>query len=357
MTLIVEKFKPLEFEKKNLDIDELNAETNVEWQYASSGKAALYHCLKSLNVTGEVLIPIYVCASILEPLKKLGLKYSFYDINVSDLNADISDIKRKLEDKKVNCVIVASLYGNPANLYEIQKICKANNVLMIDDAAQSFGAKHLGRHVGTFGNAGFFSFSPGKATPAHLGAFFWTEKKNYTIKRNSNYLLHRLAYIEFYLNRYRIYEFKKYKIIKIITYIKYVLFKTFYFYNDKINKFEEPILGGVLHANKSQKFRKEMLLLIKEEIKNTGDFKFITNNEKESNIHKIVIICKNISVCEKFKYHLNESKIYASFGYKLLENSDNYPGAKEITNKIIEIPLEECKEKNKYIIKKLNEII
>ena len=67
---------------------------------------------------------------------------------------------------------MAGLYGNPVDYPGIEKICKDFGVKLIDDAAQSFGAKLNGRLAGTWGDAGFFSFSPGKSTPGHLGSFF-----------------------------------------------------------------------------------------------------------------------------------------------------------------------------------------
>ena len=71
--MFIKKFKPLEFFKDDLNIKDLNKKTGVNWIYACSGKAALYHCLQSLNIKGKVLVPVYICSSILKFLKQLGL--------------------------------------------------------------------------------------------------------------------------------------------------------------------------------------------------------------------------------------------------------------------------------------------
>ena len=74
----------------------------------------------------------------------------------------------------VSAVLVVSMYGNPADYHRIERICKQNKWFMIDDAAQSMGAELDGKPVGTFGNAGFYSFSPGKPTAGPMGAFYWS---------------------------------------------------------------------------------------------------------------------------------------------------------------------------------------
>ena len=50
MTLRIEKFVPFRFCKRQLELTGLSALTGKNWRYSSSGKASLYHCLKSLNI-------------------------------------------------------------------------------------------------------------------------------------------------------------------------------------------------------------------------------------------------------------------------------------------------------------------
>jgi len=97
------------------------------------------------------------------------------------------------------------MYGNPANLIEIEKFCKKKRIKLIDNAAQSFGAKLDGRFVGPFGAAGFISFSPGKPAAGHMGSFFWSSNEKYNFIRTSNVLFHYISYLDFYFNRLNIY--------------------------------------------------------------------------------------------------------------------------------------------------------
>jgi len=164
-------FTPPRFTKQPLDIEYLNNTTNKQWHYTSNGRASIYQILKPLNIT-QILVPVYICETVLVPLKKLNIKPIFYDLDIDDLNPSLESIEKLSKKYDVKAVLVASIYGNPANLVEIEKYCFKNNIFLIDDAAQSFGAKLDGRLVGTFGDAGFFSFSPGKPTAGHMGSFF-----------------------------------------------------------------------------------------------------------------------------------------------------------------------------------------
>ena len=355
--MIIEKFQPIEIKEVDLNINELNIETGVNWEYAVSGKAALYHCLKSLKVEGRVLIPVYICSSILDSLVRLNIPYSCYDINLNDLNANLKDVEKKIIDEKIKCLLVASMYGNPACLAELECLCKKHNVFMIDDAAQTFGAKYNDRFVGTFGDAGFFSFSPGKATSGHLGAFFWTKNSNYKFDKTNNYILHKLAYLDFYFNRYHIYKYKKFKIFKILTYVKFVLFKIVDLYSDRINDFEKVILGGVLSANKIQKFRAEILHFLKKELSTFSNIQLITLGADNTNNHKIVLLCDTSMLANFLFIKLNKSGIYTSYGYRLIKDYKNCPNAEKIVSRILELPLEPDKQKNIYIIKQLNKLL
>ena len=69
----IDIFTPPKFDKKELDLDYLNNKTQKNWLYASNGRAALYHILKSIDID-KILIPIYICHTILEPIKRLKIK-------------------------------------------------------------------------------------------------------------------------------------------------------------------------------------------------------------------------------------------------------------------------------------------
>lgn len=72
----------------------------------------------------------------------------------------------KKSKKKILAVVVVHVYGIAANITDIQKICKKNNLLLIEDAAGALGSFYkkngLKKHLGTFGDLGCFSFNANK---------------------------------------------------------------------------------------------------------------------------------------------------------------------------------------------------
>jgi len=340
----IEIFKPLNFTRSELDLHKLSQKTGKKWQYASSGKNALFHCLVSLGVKGKILIPTYVCPSILLPINELLLDIVYYDIDTDDFNININDFNNKIEKNNISCVMVASMYGNPANLIKVEQICKEKDILLIDDAAQSFGAKLCDRYVGTFGDAGFFSFSPGKATSGHMGAFFWSKNKSYKIKKTYNNFFHLIIYWNFYFNRYKIYKYKKYVIFNIFKYIIVFFNKFKDLKYDDIAPFEKPILGGILKANELSRFREEYISELIEEFGDNSHFKIINGKRGQSNTHKIVLLFSDPSSASLYKSFFLNNQVYYSDGYELLDQK-HCINALSVKDRVIELPLEDDYEK------------
>ena len=69
--------------------------------------------------------------------------------------------------RRTRAVVVVHLYGHPADMNKIQKICAENDLVLIEDCAQAHGAMINGKKVGSFGDFGAFSFYPTK----NIGAF------------------------------------------------------------------------------------------------------------------------------------------------------------------------------------------
>lgn len=81
-------------------------------------------------------------------------------------NIDASKIEEKITEK-TKAILVVHLYGQASNMEPICKLCKKYNLRLVEDCAQSHGAKFNGQTTGTFGDIGCFSFYPSK----NLGAF------------------------------------------------------------------------------------------------------------------------------------------------------------------------------------------
>lgn len=81
-------------------------------------------------------------------------------------NIDASKIEEKITEK-TKAILVVHLYGQASNMEEIMKVAKKYNLKVVEDCAQSHGAKFNGKTTGSFGDIGCFSFYPSK----NLGAF------------------------------------------------------------------------------------------------------------------------------------------------------------------------------------------
>ncbi|WP_326998755.1 DegT/DnrJ/EryC1/StrS family aminotransferase [Cohnella kolymensis] len=82
----------------------------------------------------------------------------------------------------VKAVIVVHLYGMAANLDRIVELCKQHNVVLIEDAAESLGTYYKGKHTGTFGDYGIFSFNGNKIITTSGGGMLVSDNEERVAK-------------------------------------------------------------------------------------------------------------------------------------------------------------------------------
>jgi dTDP-4-amino-4,6-dideoxygalactose transaminase len=78
---------------------------------------------------------------------------------------------------EVKLVVVAHLYGIPGKIDEIREICNRHGALIVEDAAESFGATYKGKETGSFGDFGAISFNGNKIITGSSGGMFLTDNK------------------------------------------------------------------------------------------------------------------------------------------------------------------------------------
>ena len=160
--------------------EELGRLLNVKYCLLTDlGRIALEIGLKALGLKPKdgIILPSYVCASVLLPILKLKCEPQFADIG-EDLNISPESIEKTIKSN-TKAIIVPHLYGCPAPIKEILEIARQKGLYVIDDAAQSLGAKVNGQYTGTFGDIGILSFGPFKAISATRGGALITD--NYEI--------------------------------------------------------------------------------------------------------------------------------------------------------------------------------
>lgn len=114
----------------------------------------------------EVLVPALTWISTSEAVGRRGANPVFVDIEKDTLLMDISLIEEKITSK-TKAIIPVHLYGNVVNMKLIMEIAAKYKLVVIEDCAQSHGAKFDNKLAGTYGHASSFSFYPGK----NLGAY------------------------------------------------------------------------------------------------------------------------------------------------------------------------------------------
>jgi len=134
----------------------------------NSGTSALHIALMLLNLKpdDEVITTPYTFASTSWAISYVGARPVYVDIEDATFNLDVNLIEKAITPR-TKAIMPVHLYGQPVDLDPILEICRKHHLSLVEDAAQSHGARYKGRVVGTFGEASGFSFYPGK----NLGAF------------------------------------------------------------------------------------------------------------------------------------------------------------------------------------------
>ena len=134
----------------------------------ASGTDALVLALRALNIGAgdEVIIPAYTFFATAGTVMSVGATPIFVDIDPQSYQIDVIKIKAAITSK-TKAIIPVHLYGHPAEMNPIFEIARENNLRIIEDNAQGFGAEYLDRKTGSLGDIGCLSFFPTK----NLGAF------------------------------------------------------------------------------------------------------------------------------------------------------------------------------------------
>lgn len=137
----------------------------------ANGLDALILVLKSWKILGkiqdgdEVLVPANTYIATILAITQNNLVPVLIEPDETTFNIDLNKLKEKISDK-TKVILPVHLYGKACPMQEIVDIAYHNNLLVLEDCAQAHGAVHRGKKVGSWGDAGAFSFYPGK----NLGA-------------------------------------------------------------------------------------------------------------------------------------------------------------------------------------------
>ncbi len=150
-------------EVKELE-DRLSAYTGAKHCITvASGTEALLISLMAICIKpgDEVITTPFSFIATAEVIVLLGAKPVFVDIESDTCNINAALIEAKITDK-TKAIMPVSLYGQPADMYEINAIAEKHGLVVIEDAAQSFGATYKGKKSCNLSTIGCTSFFPSK---------------------------------------------------------------------------------------------------------------------------------------------------------------------------------------------------
>ena len=143
----------------------------------NSGTSAGHAALLAIGIdSGEIIVPSFTFISTANWPLMVNAKPKFVDIE--EENFGLSPERVKLEMTKNTKAIIPIHYGGlPCKIGEINRIARNKKITLIEDCAESFGAKIKGIPVGTFGKMSIFSFAPNKILTTGEGGVICTDSR------------------------------------------------------------------------------------------------------------------------------------------------------------------------------------
>ena len=134
----------------------------------TSGTVAIYLALKAVDVNSgkEVITVSNTCPPTIAAIRMTGATPVFVDVDKSTLMMDPNLVAEAITNRTA-CILPVHLWGNSVNLGALKDLACEFELAIVEDCAQATGTRFSGRHVGTTGTMGCFSFYPTK----NLGAF------------------------------------------------------------------------------------------------------------------------------------------------------------------------------------------
>ena len=143
----------------------------------TSCTTALHLSLTALGVGrgDKVIVPSFTYIASANAVEYTGAEVVFCDIDLLTFNIDTVKAEELLKaDKDIKAIMPVHLFGLPADMKAVMELAGKHDLHVIEDAACALGSRIDGRHVGTFGDTGCFSFHPRKAITTGEGGMITT---------------------------------------------------------------------------------------------------------------------------------------------------------------------------------------
>ena len=172
----------------NIDSIEADIAEKIGVKYAvalASGTSALHLCMRlaGLKPGEKVFCTDMTFDATVNPVVYEHAVPVFIDSERDTWNMDPAVLEKAWEKyPDVRVVVLAHLYGTPARIYEIRELCDKHGAVLIEDAAESFGATYKGKETGSFGDFNVISFNGNKVITGSSGGMFLTDDEKAAAK-------------------------------------------------------------------------------------------------------------------------------------------------------------------------------
>lgn len=143
--------------------------------FAPNGTLALYLALKAANVGpgDEVIVPDFTFIASANAVEMAGAKPVFCDVQPRHCQIDLEHARQCIT-ARTRAIMPVHIYGTTCDMDAVVAFAQRHNLLIIEDAAQAIGVHYKGKHAGTFGDVGAFSFFADKTITTAEGGFVVT---------------------------------------------------------------------------------------------------------------------------------------------------------------------------------------
>jgi perosamine synthetase len=143
-----------------------------------NGTVAIHLAMAALGIGpgDEVIVPTFTYVASVNPVHYCGATPVFVDSLADTWQIDPADVQRKITNR-TKAIVCVHLYGHSCDMIALRKIATENSLFLIEDCAEGFGTRCQGRHVGTVGDIGTFSFFGNKTITTGEGGMVTTNDK------------------------------------------------------------------------------------------------------------------------------------------------------------------------------------
>ena len=278
----------------------------------NSATDALYYSLKchDIGLTDEVLVSDFSWISSASCILMAGATPVFCDIDLDSYHMSFDEIKKKTTNK-TKAIIYTHLFGNMTETKEIEMFCKENDIIFIEDAAQSLGSKYKDKYAGSIGDISSFSFNHNKVISGISGGgMIFTD-----VDSHAEYLR-------------KIRKHGKGKDYETLGYNSKMFYMNAAYIGMRFDRMNELQSRRIQVANRYQEELKDMPVVTQ-----------VANDNLVHNYHKYVVRFENKEIRDEVKNKLNAKVHYDSpISKNSMFNLTPRPNAQKASDTVLSLP-------------------